>query len=121
MLRLSVRLRADGKELAVAPDAEPFDAVDPARHRQLDQLVEHVAMHQRLEVVAHPQVGRGFLGAGSISTRSGCPASASTSSSTLVAKRSTCAPPSPCTCKVTATKGASSTRIPTFSTGVTRK
>lgn len=121
MLRLSVRLRADGKELAVAPDAEPFDAVDPARHRQLDQLVEHVAMHQRLEVVAHPQVGRGFLGAGVDLDAQRMPGVRLDLVLDVGGEAQYLRPASPCTCRVTATKGASSTRIPTFSTGVTRK
>jgi hypothetical protein len=39
----------------------------------------------------------------------------------LVVKLITCAAPAPAASKSTATKGASSTRMPTFSTGVTRK
>ena len=120
MLRLSVRLRADGKELAVAPDAEPFDTVDPARHRQLDQLVEHVAMHQRLEVVAHPQAGRGSWVRGR-SRRAADARRPPRPRPRRWWRSAAPAPASPCTCRVTATKGASSTRIPTFSTGVTRK
>ena len=112
MLRLSVRLRAMGKGTRRGSRRR---AIRCRRSRRgtaaLDQLVEHVAMHQLPRGCRAPAGVRrvGFHRVpGSISTRSGCPASASTSSSTLVAKRQYPPPPSPCTCRVTATKGASS-------------
>ena len=45
----------------MAPDPKPLFPVDLARHRQLYQLVEHIAMNQRLEVAAHQHIRRWLL------------------------------------------------------------
>src|SRR5690606_18656662 len=37
-------LTADRKTLPATPDPEPFLPVDVARHRQVHQLIEHIAM-----------------------------------------------------------------------------
>ena len=44
-----------------APHAEPALAVHITRHGQIHQLIEHVAMNQRLEIGAHANVRRWFL------------------------------------------------------------
>ncbi len=38
-------LRANGEELTTAPHTQPGFAINLARHRQLDQLIEHIAVN----------------------------------------------------------------------------
>ena len=45
----------------MAPDPKPLFPVDLARHRQLYQLVEHIAINQRLEVAAYQHIRRWLL------------------------------------------------------------
>src|ERR1700712_4388707 len=54
-------LQTDGKERSTAPHTQPALPVDLLGDRKLDQLVEDIAMDQRLKIVAYQKIRRRLL------------------------------------------------------------
>src|SRR5437016_3816569 len=63
-LTVDSRLKSDSKELTATPDPQPALPVDFPCHRQLHQLVKHIAMDQGFEIAPHMHIGCRLLSVG---------------------------------------------------------
>ena len=117
MVAFELRGRDEGKEGAIGPDAELARLL----LADLDQAVEALAVDQRLEAAADMDVGRGLAGRRVEDDADRVVGAGGDAVVDLGDEGQPLVAAAPSAVKSTATKGASSTVMPTFSTGVTRK